>query len=273
MKTRNILLLFFIAFYACKNEPSPPSSSPTYNCEVTKAQLLQVDTIVGIMQEVNAWGDDAALDSIAELNDTIASRLQALLACAAIETLDLNSVDFENLYYAQTEDGRIRNFNWYANNGGTWQEMRRIYQYYPQPQVAKTTGIDYFAGATNFYTLKSESPMYLGFGADKTCSTCMVEYATLFSFEADTLRRDEVLTLESRMGDLVKFEFDPATQTINYVMIVDDLNEDFTKDLPKQKWSDLDIQLDEEYEGYEPEEDAEVVMGAMVFNGKGFVSK
>ncbi|MEO1259277.1 MAG: hypothetical protein AAFZ15_10800 [Bacteroidota bacterium] len=279
MKIQNILPIACVVFFACNSKPSSPPSepaapdSPAYNCEVTKAQFLQLDSLVATMQDIDAWGDDAALDSIAELNDAIAARLQKLLACAAVETLDLSGDAFERLYYAQTEDGRIRNFNWYANNGGTWQEMRRIYQYYPRPKVAKATETDYYAGATRFFTLKSDQPMYLGLGADKVCSTCMVEYATLFSFEADTLRRDEVVTLESRMGNLVKFEFDPATQTLKYIMVVDDLNEGWTQDMPKQKWSDLNLDLGNEYEGYEPEADAEVVMGSFVFDGKGFVDQ
>ena len=276
MKIENFLPLLCIAFVACNSNPSTPTADPPvaeYNCKVNKSQFMQVDSLVATMQGIDAWGNDAALDSIADLNEEIAAQLQELLSCAAVETLDLNGDAFERLYYAQTEDGRIRNFNWYANNGGTWQEMRRIYQYYPQPKVAKTTGADSYAGATRFFTLKSEKPMYLGLGADKTCSTCIIEYATLFSFDADTLRRDEVVTLESRMGDLVEFEFDPATQTLNYVMIVDDLNEKWTQNMPKQKWRDLDMDLGAEYEGYEPEADADVVVGAMAFDGKGFVKQ
>ena len=272
MKIKYFFLLVSLAIFSCKDNPVSDPPDVTYNCEVNKAQLMTVDSIVGIMQNINAWGDDAALDSISNFNDEIEKQLIQLLGCAAVETLDLNSESFENLNYAQSPDGRIRNFHWYANNGGTWQEMRRVYQYYPQPHVAKTTKADFFAGATRFFQLKSDEPMYLGMGVDKTCSTCMVEYADLFSFHADTLRTENIVALESRMGDLVKFDFDPATQTLHYVLIIDDMNEDWTADMPKQKLSSLNLNL-EDYEAYEPDADAEVVVGKMVFDGKKFIQE
>ena len=151
--------------------------------------------------------------------------------------------------------------------------MRRIYQYYPQPHVAKTTGVESLAGATRFFTLSQDPPMYLGLGADKTCSTCLVEYASLFAFNADTLQEKEVVTLEYRMGDLLDFNYDPASRTLSYTMVVDDLNEDWARTLPKKKFRDMDIELDESYEGMEPEGDAEVVTAAYVFDGKRFVKK
>ena len=275
MKFKYTLFLAVMAFVACKdNPPSEPGiDEVTYDCQSDKAQFVAVDSLVAVMQTIDAWGDDASLDSISNLNDSIEQRLKRLLNCAAVETLDLNTASFENLYYAQTPDGRIRNFHWYANNGGTWQEMRRIYQYYPQPHVAKVTEVDYFAGATRFFKLKSDEPMYLGMGLDKTCSTCIIEYADLFSFHTDTLRTENIATMESRMGDLVTFEFDTTTQSLNYVMIVDDMNEDWTKDMPKQKFKDMNIELGDEYEGFEPEPDAEVVVGSFVFDGKKFVKK
>jgi hypothetical protein len=275
MKINNFFFLVIMGLLSCQNNPADSSSEDegSYNCEVTKAQFQSVDSLVTVMNDLDPWGSDTVLDSIATLNDSIEKRLTNLLQCGAVETLDINSETFDNLYYAQTPDGRIRNFHWYANNGGTWQEMRRIYQYYPKPKQAKTTTVDYFAGATRFFQLKSEEPMYLGMGIDKTCSTCLVEYADLFSFQADTLKIDNVASLESRMGDLISFDFDSTTQTLHYVMIVDDMNEDWAVDKPKQKFKDLNIELGDEYEGYEPDPNSDVVMGSLVFNGKAFVEK
>lgn len=275
MKINNFLFLVTLGLLSCQNNPTDSSSEDeaSYNCEVTKVQLESVDSLVTVMNELDPWGSDSVLDSIAMLNDSIEKKLNALLQCGAVETLNINSETFDNLYYAQTPDGRIRNFHWYANNGGTWQEMRRIYQYYPKPKQAKTTTVDYFAGATRFFQLKSDEPMYLGMGIDKTCSTCLVEYADLFSFHADTLKIDNIASLESRMGDLISFDFDTTTQTLHYVMIVDDMNEDWAVDKPKQKFKDLNIELGDEYEGYEPEPNSDVVVGSLVFNGKAFVEK
>ncbi len=276
MKIKYLLFLPALAFGACQNNPSDSADNAAtgeanYNCEISMAQLSAVDSLVAAMNDLDPWGEDAILDSIANLNDTIEQQLTDLLDCAAVETLDLSNDSFNSLYYAQTPDGRIRNFHWYANNGGTWQEMRRIYQYYPKPHVARVTDVDYFAGATRFFQLKSEEPMYLGMGIDKTCSTCLVEYADLFSFQADTLKIDNVASLESRMGDLIKFDFDTLSQTLHYVMIVDDMNEDWAMDKPKRKLKDLNIVLGDEYEGYEPDPNSDVVVGSFVFNGKRFV--
>ncbi|MEZ4930837.1 MAG: hypothetical protein R2788_01740 [Saprospiraceae bacterium] len=46
-------------------------------------------------------GSDTVLDSIATLNDSIEKRLTNLLQCGAVETLDINSETFDNLYYAR----------------------------------------------------------------------------------------------------------------------------------------------------------------------------
>ncbi len=277
MKTQVVLFFMAFAFFSCENNKpnAPVSGQPEvpYNCEVNKAQFLAVDSLVGVMQNIDPWGDDPALDSIADLNVEIEKQLTQLLACAAVETLDLDVSLFENLDYIQTDDGRIRNFNWYANNGGTWQEMRRIYQYYPQPYVAKVTAVDHFTGAKTFYKLKSDPPMYLGIGYDRTCSTCSADYADLFSFQADTMRIENVVSFESRMGDLVQFDFDPKTKTLNYVMLIDDMNEDWARDMPKQKFSDLNIELGDDYEGWQPEAEAEAVVGSFVFSGEGFVEQ
>ena len=277
MKIPSVLLILVIAFFSCENnKPDSPSADPgevVYSCEVTKAQFLVIDTLVGVMQNIDPWGNDPALDSIADLNTEIERQLTELLACAATETLDIDVSWFENLDYVQTEDGRIRNFNWYANNGGTWQEMRRIYQYFPKDHVANVTEVDHFTGAKTFYQLKSDPPMYLGIGYDKTCSTCLADYADLFSFEADTMRIESVASFESRMGDLLQFDFDEKTNTLNYVMLIDDMNEDWARDMPKQKFSDLNFELGDDYEGWEPEPEAEAVVGAFVFDGERFVAK
>ncbi len=260
--------LILLAF-SCQNTPNEPTEDQQfdYGCEVTLAQLLEVDTIVGIMQGISAWGEESALDSIGDLNQEIESKLTELLACAAVEKLELEGV-FENLNYAQTADGRIRNFYWYANNGGTWQEMRRIYQYYPKPHVAKTSETDFFAGGTTFHKLKSDKSMYLGFGFDKTCSTCAVDYAILFSFEGDSLNMENVAAVESRMGDLLRFELDTATQTLHFAFVVDDMNQDWAEDFSKYKFGDLNFKMEDE--GWEPEPDADVVVDSLVFDGKEF---
>ena len=272
MRIKIYLPLFFLAIFSCKNEPSSPPAVIDYGCEVSQAQLMEVDSLVGVMQNIDAWGDDTALDSIADMNDLIYAELKQILNCGAVEKLNLNSETFERLYYAQTPDGRIRNFNWYANNGGTWMEMRRIYQYYPQPHKAKTTETESLAGATRFYQLKSDEPMYIGFGADKMCSSCIVEYASLFSFKNDTLHIEDALFLEARMGDILKFEFDPVTQTLDYAVLIDDLNQDWAAEKPKKKIKDAGLDLSD-MEAWEPTEDDEVVMGSLVFDGKGFVEQ
>ncbi len=270
-----INLLFFAAavflFFACENTSTEQKGEPatTYGCEVSKSQLLGVDSLIADMQAINAWGKTESFDSIAELNGAITAKLQELLSCAAAEQLDLAGA-FENLGYAQTQDGRIRNFNWYANNGGTWYEMRSIYQYYPKPHEAKTTEVDYFAGANRFYRLKAEQPMYLGFGFDRTCSTCGADYALLFSFEADTLNIQNVLSIESRLGDLLRFEFDTVSQTLHFAVALDDMNQDWAAGFTKYKFSDLDIELDDAHEGWQPETGAEVVVDSLVFDGEGF---
>lgn len=274
----NIKLLFPILclfIFSCKNEPSTTPAALTpfdYGCETSKAQLMAVDSLVAVMQKIDAWGEDSALDSISDLNDLIYSELKKLLDCGAVEKLDIHTETFEHLYYTQTADGRVRNFNWYANNGGTWQEMRQIYQYYPQPHIAKTTASESLAGATRFFQLKSDQPMYLGFGADKMCSTCMAEYASVFSFKNDTLHVENIIFLEARMGDILNFEFDPATQTLNYTVLIDDLNQDWATDKNKQKIKDVELDLSD-FEGWEPTGEDEVVIGKMVFDGKVFVEQ
>ncbi len=267
--------LFFAAtllfFSACENKPPAEKEEPAtiYDCEVSKAQLLEIDTLVATMQAISAWGETESLDSISELNEVITAELTELLSCAAVEQLNLTDA-FENLGYTQTRDGHIRNFNWYANNGGTWYEMRSIYQYYPNPHEAKTTEVDYFAGANKFYRLKTEKPMYLGFGFDRTCSTCGADYALLFSFQADTLNIQNVMSLESRLGNLLKFEFDTTSQTLHYAVVIDDMNQDWAADFTKYKFSELNIKLDNEHEGWQPEPGADVVVDSLVFDGKGF---
>ena len=120
MKIKNIIFLLTLAMVSCQNNPtnSPDEQPPSqpeevaYNCQVTKAQLLSVDSLVGVMGSLDPWGDDATLDSISDLNDDIEKQLKSLLTCATIETFNLDSESFDNLYYAQTPDGRIRNFHW-----------------------------------------------------------------------------------------------------------------------------------------------------------------
>jgi len=280
MKIQHLLSssILLLLFFACKNKPTGQSKDPNpepvheYGCEVTKAQLLGVDTLVGVMQGIDAWGADESLDSIANINDQVASELKALLGCAALEQVDLSGT-FRNLNFSQTPDGRIRNFNWYANNGGTWQEMHSIYQYFPEPHLAKTTNVEFFAAADSFQQLKAEKPMYLGFGGDRTCSTCLADYADLFSFEADTLKAENVLSIESRMGDLLKFEFDSLTQTLHFAVVVDDMNEEFTESYKKYTFGDLDLKLEEGEETWQPETNAKVVVDSLVFDGTEFVKK
>lgn len=256
-----------------ENTPGETTTAAQYDCRVTLDQFKQIDQLVSLMQSVDAWGDDDALDSIAFLNDSIEVKLRALLDCAATEVLAINPESFDHLYYTQSSDGLIRNFYWYANNGGTWQEMRGIYQYFPKDLTAKVSRTRSFAGATRFYKLQSKEPMFLGFGADKMCSTCILEYAQVFSFKNDTLHIDDIAMLESRMGDILKFEFDPTSQTLEYIVAIDDLNQDWASDKPKQKLSSLNIAAEDLPEGWEPMDAEDVVVQSFVFDGQQFKEK
>lgn len=247
-----------------------PVSEPAYGCKVTLDQFKAVDQMVGGLYAISPF-EESAFDSIEMLNSEIGRQLESLLACAASQELNLAGT-LENLSYSQTEDGRIRNFNWYTNNGGTWQIFNCVYQYFLDETTAKTKFVGMSGGAQRFFQLSAEPPTYLGFGAEKTCSTCAAEYADLFSFKNDTLHLETVMGFDSRMGSVLDFDFNLETKTLHYAVALDDLNEDLKEEYQTYPVSELNL------EGVDLEmlmagEDAVAIVDSLVWDGGKFVEK
>lgn len=226
--------------------------------------------MVGALYALSPF-EESAFDSIEMLNKNIASELKSYFSCAA--TRELEPFDkIANLEMAKTEDGRINNFNWYTNNGGTWQMYNCVYQYFIDETTAKTKFIEGYAGASTFHKLPSSGSQYLGLGYTKTCSTCVGEAAQLFSFESDTLKIEEVIGFEARMGSIINFNYNKEKQTIYFTVVIDDLSEYLLEDYTSHPISSLGL-TDEETEMLMIGENAKAVVDSLVWDGGNFVKK
>lgn len=260
------LLAISTLAFACNADQSQNAGS---DCEAALSELQAIDQLVKQLYALSPF-EESAIDSISTMNEQVAAQLQAVLACPASRQLDLTDA-FNNLGYTQTDDGRIRNFSWYTNNGGTWQMFNCVYQYFPNEKTAKTVFVESMGGAGRFFQLNAEPPVYLGFGVEKTCSTCFDEYAELFSFRNDTLHIETVIGFSNRMGSMVDFDFDETTKTLHFTVAIDDMNEELKEKYPTYPISELGLDPEDlEMMMMGDDEDVVAIVDSLVWDGRKF---
>lgn len=241
-----------------------------YNCESSLEDFQKIDTMAGILYSLDPF-EESAFDSIEILNGDIAYELEMLLSCPANRELDL-SEKIRNLDYIQSDDGRIRKIGWDGNNGGTWYMQNCVYQYFLDEKRADAQFMEGTGGVDNFISLKKEPPVYLGFGMEKTCSTCSAEFAQLFYEQDDSLKIETVIGFDCRMGSILEFYFNPETKKIHFSVAIDDMNEELKEEFSTYPLTALEDFLEEmELQDLADYNVEEIIVDSLAWDGEKFI--
>jgi hypothetical protein len=248
-------LLRFITFLILLNcqgtAHSQSRQSLLLQVDSLKAALDRVDTLDPLNQEV-----DNIYDTISTVHAEIWRRLEAILMSPLLMTFDLDSLlKHPGLSIARSKDKRLWIFSWYENTGGSFHSSLNLVYYRTasnKPKVRRPAyedateqgGIDdglysLGLGYGTIYQLKSGGKnLYLCLGGARTCNTCIVDVATVVELTRDGInfdypafidgREEKIIRytssflLESRIGSVEYFKFDPKTQTLSFRYTTDD---------------------------------------------------
>jgi hypothetical protein len=182
------------------------------------------------------------------INELIAKQLEDIMQQPDIANYDLDSLlKHEYLNITISEDKRLGIYSWYANNGGTWSMYDNVISYKTSTNSFKThkdltvesNPNSYYpssAKCKKIYKLKSTNnkDLYLCLWSSSGCSTCCAQIATVIEIKTDGINFAypafinsnpdllSSLTIDSRCGDIEKFEFNAKTLTLSYRYLVDD---------------------------------------------------
>ena len=209
--------------------------------------LIKVDKIKLLMTEANE-----ALPEITyslDYNERITNGLSEILKDERSVSYNLDQLlkhDF--LGITHSNDKRLWFFSWAENANGTFKGGPTIIQYRTKANKPKII-LDEFndtessrfnsngAGYPDIIKLKSNKDVYLCLGDILGCSTCCSRIALVIELKNDSINFDypafpktyrydskaSLLMLHSRCGDIIKFEYDPISQSISYDYYPDDL--------------------------------------------------
>ena len=188
------------------------------------------------------------------VNRNIGRLLTDILTTADIGKYNLDSLlHHPFLSMVHSPDKRLYLFQWYANNGGTWNIVNHLVYYRfakASPivylrlddiditdeetgiQKAKPSSLQDNSGSYDkIYVLTPN--IYLLKGYAKGCSTCSAAIFTVIQTDSAELNFEypafitedgpsTSFVIETRYGNLTKFAFDPTTKTIYYSYKTDD---------------------------------------------------
>jgi hypothetical protein len=209
---------------------------------LSQADTLTSDQAQGIDQNFKINGQNLGINAL------IAQQLEDIMQQPDIANYDLDSLlRHEYLNITISEDKRLGIFSWYDNNGGTWSIYDNVIFYKTAANDFKThkdltlenNPNSYYpssAKCKKIYKLKSTNnkDLYLCIWSSSGCSTCCAQIASvieitdnsiLFEYPAFTnsnLEKVSDITIDSRCGDIEKFEFNPSSEIISYRYLVDD---------------------------------------------------
>lgn len=248
-------------------QPAAEPAPLVGGCDASVERFQSVDALVAGLYDLSPF-EEAQMDSIFVLNDQIADSLYAVLSCAAGRETQLEGA-LGQLGFVESEDGRIRAFSWYGNNGGTFQEFSTLYQYFPEDGEVGVEAVNFSSGVASFVSLPADHPTYLGFAQERTCSTCVSEYAQVFTLREDSLSIATPAAFDARMAGILDFRYAPQTGTIHFAVALDDLNDQLRDEYEVVRLAESGIQ-DVDLEMLMNGADSEVVMGSLVWDGEQF---
>jgi hypothetical protein len=190
-------------------------------------------------------------DTIAQVNSAIDSVLTAQLQDPALKEQD--RLRLLRLFQGvRSADGRLLLFDWYENTGGSWKSYQSVLHYrsgngarhslssssdpdsHPHSEVFNGQG----ASFDKIYKLRAPGrDLYLCIGSGVSCNTCLYQMAIVVELTQSGARfdypafrsNDETaktwhpeFLIESRMGNMHRFDFDPRTQTLIISYTTDD---------------------------------------------------
>jgi hypothetical protein len=228
--------------------------STLVHSQVKNKLLLQVDTLKAVLSgadTLNPFDEtiDSINDKISTVNEEIFLNLSGILTNPEILSVNIDSLlEHSFLEKVHSNDKRLWIFSWYENTGGSWKSNLNLIHYKTKLNKPKVDESDQGvfcsngAGFNKIYKLNSKSRnLYLCMGSGISCNTCIYKIATVVELTKDSInfnypaftfqKKDDNLpgsasqscfTLEARLGNIEKFEFNPATQILTYVFFTDD---------------------------------------------------
>lgn len=212
-----------------------------------KSLLSQADTLTSDQAQGNDQNFKINGGNLI-INELIAKQLEDIMQQPDIANYNLDSLlGHEYLNISISEDKRLGIFSWYDNNGGTWSIYDNVIYYKTSTNIFRThkdltlesNPNSYYpssAKCKKIYKLKSTNnkDLYLCLWSSSGCSTCCAQIATVIEINADGINFEypafinsnpdllSSLTIDSRCGDIEKFEFNAKTLTLSYRYLVDD---------------------------------------------------
>jgi hypothetical protein len=222
-------------------------------------QVARVKWLLAKSDTLNPFSDSLAYKNITSVNDSISHVLAAVLKNPAVVNYNLDSL-FKNtsLSIVHSTDKKFWVFAWFENTGGSFQSFLKLIHYRTakgEPKVVKKD--DYEEEPNNYrptclkgvavdkiHKLKAGGKsLYLCLSSGRGCNTCEFRIATVLELTSDSIsyypaflgysdhndnKKDIVgsscFMLDARLGNIKQFDFVPASQTLRFTYVVDDLS-------------------------------------------------